>query len=295
MEKGGAKEAGEAIDGAFLQCIRYENLLSRTKEGSDIYNINHAEGEAVVCDPVTIELLKKGIEYSALSGGDFDITVGGVTKLWDFKSDRPSVPSREEAGEAAGNIGYEYISISGNAVSIQRKGCEIDLGAIAKGYIADALTRFLSERGVKSAVIDLGGNIVCIGKKREGFFEKKFRIGIEMPYSDRSDIVGVAELSDGTAVTSGVYERYFEAGGKKYHHILDPRTGYPADTDLLSVTVVSEKGRSCDCDALATICILKGLDEGKKLIEGLQGYEGLFLDRDGKQYSTSGFDYEKIM
>ena len=295
MDAGGSKEAKAVIDEAFRQCAMYEGMLSRTREGSDIYNINHADGKPVACDPVTVDLLQKGMEYSALSGGAFDITVGGLAELWDFKSDDPSVPPEKVLKEAAAHTGSEHVEISKNSVRIREPGCRIDLGAIAKGYIADRLTELFEDRGVSSAVIDLGGNIVCVGKKKEGFFEKKFRIGIETPYSDRTDITGVAELSDETAVTSGVYERYFEAGGRKYHHILDPKTGYPAETDLLSVTVVAGTGKSCDCDALATICILKGLDEGKKLIEGMQGYEGLFLDREGKHHTTAGFDYEKIM
>ncbi len=293
METGGSEEAQKLIDDVFSECDRYESLLSRTREGSDIRNINSAEGESVKCDDVTIDVIKKGIEYCAMSDGAFDITVGSLSKLWDFKSEKPEVPAEEDIKEAVSHIGYDNIEIHGNEVTLKDPLCEIDLGAIAKGYIADRLTSYMEKRGVRSAVISLGGNIVCIGEKRTGTDTEKFRIGIETPYSDMKKISGVTEMSDGTAVTSGVYERYFEADGKKYHHILDPETGYPAETDLLSVTVISKKGRSSDCDALATICILEGLEEGKKLVESIQGYEGLFIDNDGEQYATSGFFYER--
>ena len=293
IEGGGYDEAQKVIDDFFSECSRYEALLSRTREGSDIYNINHSGGRAVKCDDITIAAIRTGMEYSALSDGNFDITVGGLTKLWDFKSDEPSLPSDEDVSEAVKHIGFDNIIISGNEVRLKDPKCEADLGGMAKGYIADALTTFMEERGVKSAVISLGGNVVCIGEKETGLDKEKFRIGIETPYSDMKKISGVMEMSDATAVTSGVYERFFEKNGRKYHHILDPKTGYPVMSDLLSVTVISEKGRSADCDALATICILEGLEEGRKLIEGLQGYEALFIDTEGRQYPTDGFCYEK--
>lgn len=292
MESGGKDEAEKVIDDVFSECGRYEGLLSRTREGSDIWNINHADGKAVKCADETVDVIKKGIEYSVMSDGVFDITVGSLTGLWDFKSDEPEVPAKEDIKEAVSHIGYENIEIRENEVALRDPAAVIDLGGIAKGYVADRLTQYMEERGVKSAVISLGGNIVCIGEKRTGTEAGKFRIGIETPYSDMKKISGVTEMSDGTAVTSGVYERYFEADGKKYHHILDPKTGYPAESDLLSVTVTAEKDRSADCDALATICILEGLDKGKELLEGMEGYEGLFIDKDGRQYATQGFDYE---
>lgn len=292
IENGGYEEAEKVIDDVFSECGRYEGLLSGTREGSDIRNINQAEGKSVRCDDITIDLIRKGIDYSKLSGGAFDITAGSLTSLWDFKSDEPKVPAKEDISEAVKHIGCDRILISGNEVTLTDRLTQIDTGGIAKGYIADRLTAYMEERGVKSAVISLGGNIVCIGEKKTGTGTEKFKIGIETPYSDMKKISGVIKMSDGTAVTSGVYERYFEKDGRKYHHILDLKTGCPKMSDLLSVTVISEKGRSADCDALATICILKGLEDGKKLIESMEGYEGLFIDADGKQHATAGFEYE---
>ncbi|MCR5650153.1 MAG: FAD:protein FMN transferase [Lachnospiraceae bacterium] len=293
IEDGGYEEAEKVTDEFFSLCNKYEALLSGTKEGADIYNINHAHGKSVVCDDITIDVIKRGMEYSRIFEGDFDITIGGVTKLWDFKSDRPHIPSDEDIAEALKHTGCDNIILSGNTLSMKDPLCEIDIGAIAKGYIADRAAEFLEERGVKSAVISLGGNIVCIGEKKEGRKTKEFKIGIETPYSDMRKISGVIGMSDETAVTSGVYERFFEAEGRKYHHIIDPGTGYPVQTDLLSVTVVADKGKSADCDALATICILKGRDEGKRLLQEREGFEGLFIDIQSDRYATEGFDYEK--
>ena len=293
IETGGHDEAEKLIDEVFERCVTYEKLLSRTKEGSDVYRINHAGGEGVICDDITVDLIETAIRYCALSGGDFDISVGGLTKQWDFRSDEPDVPSDENIKEAVKHVGFDNIVVSGNEVRLRDPLCEIDLGAVAKGYIADRLTEFMEQRGVKSAVISLGGNIVCIGEKKDGRESGRFRIGIETPYSDQRKISGVVAMSDETAVTSGVYERFFEKDGKMYHHILDPKTGYPADTDLLSVTVISGKGRSADCDALATICVLKGADEGKRFLKGMTGYEGFFIDKNGVQYATDGFILEE--
>lgn len=310
------ENAAAVIDDAFSLCSHYESLLSRTKEETDIYKINHADGEPVECDADTIEVLEKGIQYCELSGGKFDITIGRVTDLWDFHDENPAVPDEEELNEATSSVDYRSIVIDGNRVSLTNPGAEIDLGGVAKGFIADKVGDHLREEGVTSAIISLGGNIECVGSKLEsGSTDQKersstssssesgelkvsaseegedtpFVVGIEKPFSDQTQIVGAVDAIDSTVVTSGVYERYFVEGGRLYHHILDATTGYPAQTDVIGVTIHSKDGNSADCDALATICTLLGSEEGMKLIDGLDGYEAAFIvTEDGSSVTTAG-------
>ena len=281
MEGMSEKKAEEVIDGAYEVCSKYENLLSKTRKASDIYKINHAEGQAVTCDPKTIEVIKKGIEYGDLSDGLFDITIGKVTDLWNFHTDKPAVPKQEVIDEVLPDVGYKQIVIDGNTVRMENPKGEIDLGGIAKGYIADRVTDYLVDQKVTSAVVNLGGNICAIGYK-DAEDKTDFNIGIKKPYTKENEIVGTIGVNNKTVVTSGSYERYFEQDGKRYFHILDPKTGFPKETGLDSVTIVGGLGRSCDCDALATICFMKGAEEGKKFIDSQKGYGALFIDTDGK-------------
>ena len=181
---------------------------------------------------------------------------------------------------AQGCTNFEQLEkISNNA----KNNAKIDLGAIAKGYIADKVAEFLESKGVTSAVVDLGGNIVVIGEKGESIDNPvgtEFKVGIADPNSE--GLLGLLECKDKTVVTSGTYERYFELDGKRYHHVLDTKTGYPADTDLLAVTIVADKGHSVDCDGLSTSCLALGKEKGLKLIQGLDGVQAIFIDKDGK-------------
>ncbi len=281
------KAAQAAIEEAFSLCSEYELLLSKTMEGSDIWNINHAGGEPVSCDARTRELIQKGIAYGDLSGGLFDITIGPAEDLWDFHSDNPKVPDAKALAEAVSHVDYQNIAVDASAGTVQLTDpeAEIDLGGIAKGYIADAVCKNLRQNNVTSAIVSLGGNIECIGEKAEG---TPFSIGIETPYSDRTEIAGAAQLSNGTLVTSGVYERYFAVDGKEYHHILSPETGYPVDSDVLGVTIRGKEGTSADCDALSTTCLMLGAEKGMALMEGLDGYEAFFILRDGTTMQTDG-------
>ena len=274
---GKEERARELIQGAFELCGRYEDILSKTRENSDIYRINNSHGSFVVCDPETVAVIKKGIYYGELSGGRFDITVGGLSELWDFHTDDPELPEKEDIEEALKHVGYKNIETDGNRVRLTDSQAKLDIGGLAKGYIADRVSQYLKKEGVKSAVISLGGDVVCIGEKKINGESTKFKVGIETPYSDMSRISRTIELSDGTAVTSGVYERFFEKDGKKYHHILDPKTGYPVQTDMLSATVISDEGASCDCDALATICIMLGYEEAERFMQGQKGFSKVFI------------------
>ena len=293
MEEMGEESAKNAIDEAFALCSHYESLLSRTKEGSDIYKINHAGGKPVDCDPETVEVIRKGLSYSEMSGGAFDITIGRVSDLWDFHAEVPAVPSKEDLQKAVATVNWKNVIVNGNTVTVTDPDTHLDLGGIAKGFIADRVGEKLEESGVTSAVISLGGNIVCIGQKPAGKDSKPFRVGIEKPYSDLSEIVGAVDCEDETIVTSGVYQRFFERDGVRYHHILNPATGYPAETDLAGVTLKARKGRSADCDAMATILLIMGEKKGLKAAEEAEGIEAFFITADGRYVSTDGMGFEE--
>ena len=283
------KEALQLITDAFALCDDYEKILSKTVEGSDVYRINHAGGQAVEVDSATIEVVNKGLEYSRLSGGAFDITIGKVSDIWNFQEmddegNRVGViPEADVISEAMNHVDYNAVVVEGNTIRLTDPAAELDLGGIAKGYIADKVAEFLESKGVTSAVVDLGGNIVVIGEKGESIDNPvgtEFKVGIADPNSE--GLLGLLECKDKTVVTSGTYERYFELDGKRYHHVLDTKTGYPADTDLLAVTIVSDKGHSVDCDGLSTSCLALGKEKGLKLIQGLDGVQAIFIDKDGK-------------
>lgn len=286
------ENAGKAIDKAYKTCADYEALLSKTREGSDIYKINHANGAPVECSDQTIELLKIALNYCELSGGKFDITIGKVTDLWDFHSDEPKVPADADIKSALSDVNYKQIVIEGNTVTMTNPKGEIDLGAIAKGYISDRVVETLRAEGVTSAIVDLGGNICALGSKEE---DKPFTIGIKDPQSNDGGVIGKIPLSDGTMVTSGTYERSFEVDGKVYHHILDVKTGYPVNSGVLSVTIIGGDGKSVNCDALSTMCLILGVGDGSKLIESQEGVAAIFVDTNGKITKTSGVKgFEKV-
>ncbi len=278
------ERAADAIDQAFALCADYEGLLSATKEGSDIYRINHADGKTVECDEKTVDVIRKGLYYGKVSGGKFDITVGKAAALWDFHDETPKVPSKSRVKEAMKGVGYEGVRVDGNRVTLGNPHMEITLGGVGKGYVGDKACELLEELGVNSAVVNFGGNIITIGGKKD----EDFKIGIQKPFSDSGETLGYMEVKDATVVTSGIYERGFESGGKYYHHILDVETGWPAETDTVSVTLVGEKGTSADCDAMSTICLLLGVKDGMKFIDGVPGVEAVFVDRDGKITKTEG-------
>lgn len=282
------EKASSIIDDAFMVCADYELLLSKTKEGSDIWKINHADGKAVKCDKDTIEVIEKGLYYGDLSDGRFDITIGKVTDLWDFHADEPKVPEKSKVKECLSHVDYRMINIDGDKVSLDDPDAQIDLGGIAKGYICDKVTEFLKDQGVESGIVNLGGNIAVIGQKNG---KDDFMVGIEKPFSDRSEVVGAVPAHDKTFVTSGIYERCFEQDGKTYHHILDVKTGYPVDSDIISVSIISDLGESGNCDGLSTLCLTMGVDEATKLINSIDGVEAVFIDKDEKITFTDGANF----
>lgn len=274
------------LQGAFDLCRYYENLFSKTIEGSDIYRINHSGGKPTVVSLQTVELLERGIAFGKMSNGMFDITAGSITDIWDFTSKEVKVPSPEEIKEAVIHVGRGEISIgkgeNGGIITVA-DGIKIDVGAIAKGYIADQITCYLQEQGVKSAIVNLGGNLSLIGKKVD---DTPFTVGIRDPLGEAGDYIASINEADISIVSSGSYERYFIEDGILYHHILDPYTGYPANSDLAGVTILCKDG--IRADAMSTICFLAGKEKGLALAESQQDLEAFFVTKDGKISYTSG-------
>ena len=268
-------------------CQKYNTMFSMYVEGSDIYNINHAQGMPVDVSSDTATLIKKGIYYGDLSNGSFDITIGSVSQLWDFTSGSGTVPDADAIASALSHVNYKNISVSDNTVQLLDPNASIDVGAIAKGYIADRLKEYLISQDVKSAIINLGGNVLCIGGKPD---DSSFKIGIQKPFADRSETIAVMDIKDKSVVSSGVYERCFEQDGTLYHHLLNPKTGYPYDNGLIAVTIISDQ--SVDGDALSTTCFALGLEDGLKLAESLDDVQAFFVTSDYEIHYTKDFQKE---
>lgn len=276
-------------------CDKYEKIFSRTASDSELYQLNHRELTPVagtedtfqVSNPLA-ELIRKGLYYSELSEGAFDIAIEPLTSLWDFTAEDPQVPEDRLIQKALTKCDYHNVSVSdNNEVILKTEDTAIELGAIAKGYIADRLKDYLISQGVKSAIINLGGNVLCIGGKPN---DSSFKIGIQKPFADRSETIAVMDIKDKSVVSSGVYERCFEQDGTLYHHLLNPRTGYPYDNGLIAVTIISDE--SVDGDALSTTCFALGLEDGMKLAESLDNVQAFFVTSDYEIHYTKDFQKE---
>ncbi len=256
---------------------------------TDIINVNDNKGDLVRIGEETYEILKYSKELSEKTNGLFDITTGDLTNLWNF-SNNPNKPSNEDIDKIIPFISFENLNLEkkerleGEDVEhdyfalLEEGSSEIDLGGIAKGYIADRISDFLIQQGVTEAIVNLGGNTVAIGYKNGN---EPWKIGVETSRFDAKEMIGYLNLNNQTAVTSGVYERYFEENGVRYHHVLDPHTGYPVDTDLVSVTVIGELGMSYMADGLSTSCLLLGKEKAKELMKDYPEFQYIFVDENG--------------
>lgn len=283
------KQDATILNGCFDLIKMYENIFSRTSKSSELYALNHnavsQRGRSFQISEELTGILSYGLYYSKLSGGAFDISVEPITSLWDFKTEEPELPNPAKLKDALKFVNYESIQLNGNKISYAVDGVGIDLGAIAKGYIADRVKDYLISKGVKSALINLGGNVLCIGVKPDG---TPFRIGIQKPYADRNETIATIDIKDLSVVSSGVYERYFILDGISYHHILNPDTGYPYDNGLVSVTIISKK--SVDGDGLSTTCFALGLEKGLNLIASIPDTYAVFITQDDSIYYSNGFE-----
>lgn len=285
-----------------------EDRISWRREG-DISKLNNAAGKQTVeVEPETISLLEDMLELCKRSGRALDITLGPVTRLWNFDSE-PSLPGTQKLESALALVGYEmlmtgeeaYFEMSSvprelfdgnkepldNAAALTKAGMAVDLGAVGKGAALDAAVKVYESSGVTRAVIAVGGSVACYGSKPDG---SGWRVAVRDPESAGG--LGVLTLKDGYVSTSGSYEKYFEQDGKTYHHILDPRTGYPAESGLVSVTVYIPAGSGLEnpgalSDGLATACFVLGMEESITLLESY-GAEAIFIDGEKRVYVTDG-------
>lgn len=276
----GAEES--LLDDVWAACARYESLLSKTVPGSDVDRINRSEGQPVTVDPETWTILKEAKAINESSGGAFSITIAPIVAMWDFTGGTGRMPTDEQRLAALPLVDDSQLTLGENNTVTLAPGAEIDLGGIAKGYIADKVAEIVRER-CYGATISLGGNTYVVGQKPAGSL---WAVGIQDPNGQTGVPLLKLSLQDGTVVTSGVYERYFILDGKRYHHILDPKTGLPADTGLMSATVVCES--SMKADALATACIVLGAEEAIRLLEA-EGAGGVLITYDGTLIETTGF------
>lgn len=274
----------EILDECKSICHKYDAMFSATNPDSEISKINQAGGNPVEVSSETATVIKKGLYYGKLSNGAFDITVGKVSSLWNFTAENPSIPDAAAIADAVEHVDYKKVLVSGNTVTMQDPEAAIDLGAIAKGYIADRLKEYLEKEGVRHANINLGGNVQTIGGKPDG---SAFNIGIQEPFSETGIPITSVKIKDQSIVTSGTYQRYFEKDGTIYHHILDPKTGYPCQNGLSSVTIITDS--SLTADALSTTCFVLGPEEGLKLVNQLDNVDAIFINNENEITYSNNF------
>lgn len=261
-----------------------EDILSANKENTNIFHINEQAGIApVIARKETLEILSLALYFSEKTNGAFDPTVGPLVKIWGIGTNEAVVPSFEKIQTALSLVDYKKVIISGNTVFLADKGMKLDLGAIAKGYAADEVVKILEKHKIKRAIIDLGGNVYAVGKKSR---TKPWSIGIRDPEVESGKPILSVAIENKSVVTSGIYQRNFIENGKLYHHILDTATGFPAENDLLSVTIISSS--SIQADALSTSAFLLGTEKGLKFIENTENTEALFITKNKDVFVTKG-------
>ncbi|MCY6484850.1 FAD:protein FMN transferase [Clostridium aestuarii] len=280
------KVSTDVLEKVFDELSTIEDKMSINKDTSEVININSKSGlDYVNVSDDTFYVIQKGTYYSQLSNGKFDISIGPIVKLWNIGTDKARLPSTEEIKNKLPLVNHKNILINQaeKKVMLNKKDMRLDLGGIAKGYAADEAKKILKENGVNHAIINLGGNILTLGNKPN---KSNWKLGVQNPFEPRGKYLGTLKVADKSVVTSGVYERYFEKDGKRYHHILNPKDGYPVTNSLVSVSIISDN--SIDGDALSTTAFALGLNDGLKLIESLDNIDAIFVTKDSDIYISSG-------
>lgn len=278
----------ELLKEATQKIHNLESLFSVTQQDSDIYKLNHSAGENSVNIALeTADVLQNAKEISQITNGAYNTTISPIVKLWGFTEDEHHVPTKNELQKLLPNVNMDYLELESNdsnewTAFLQKSDMAVDLGGIAKGYTSDYLTKWLKDQGVESGYLSLGGNVSAIGLRNNG---EKWRIGIQDPL-DSNELVGVLKIEDQSVITSGGYQRFFETDGKKYHHILDPSNGFPAESGLLSVTIISKNGTKAD--GLSTALFVMGLEQATALWRNSNDFEAVFVTKDQKVFVTEG-------
>jgi thiamine biosynthesis lipoprotein len=263
---------------------KIDSNMSVTNPDSEISQINkNAGNKSIVVSEDTFLVIKKGKYYSSFSDGLFDITSGPLIELWSVGKSNQKKPEENEVKNAVKLIDYRKIILneSNNSIFLGQNGIKLDLGGIAKGYTADKIYEYLKQKKIKSALINLGGNVYAIGNKKIG---KEWNIGIQNPFEERGSCIGILKIKNKAVITSGKYERFFEENGIKYHHIFDTKTGYPSRSDLASVTIVDSNAMRAD--ALSTCIFLMGYKHAKVFLENVKDINAVLINEKKEIYLT---------
>jgi thiamine biosynthesis lipoprotein len=282
------KESERAINEAIQRLVDIDDKMSAFKNSSEISKINKNAGfPPQVVSNDTFYVIDKAITYSELSDGTFDPTIRPLVSLWGIGTNSERIPEKNEIEEKLKLVNYRDILLNktDNYIGLKYQHQSIDVGGIAKGYAADEVINIFIKHDIKSAIVDLGGNIFVLGDKNNG---SPWNVGIQNPFEPRGNHVGILSLKNKSIVTSGNYERFFMKNGESFHHIIDPKTGYPSKSKVISATIISDK--SIDGDGLSTGVYIMGIDKAMKLIESLKGIDAIFITEDKNVYITSGIN-----
>ncbi|MGG5342443.1 FAD:protein FMN transferase [Enterococcus sp. AZ192] len=282
----------DVLDKAFARVKELGDKITVNEKGSEIDAINEQAGiKPVKVSDDVYPLIKRAYEYSEDSSGGFDMAIGPITQLWHIGFDDARKPSQEEIDQALKLVDYHKVKLNDEdqTVYLEEKGMQLDLGAIAKGYITDEVVKVLKDNGVTTAIVDLGGNVFVLGHSPRGK-DMDWNVGIQDPNKARNTVVGTVQESNKTLVTSGIYERYLKVDGETYHHLFDPKTGYPFDNDIAGVTVITKK--SIDGDGLSTAVFSMGVKKGLEYAESLKDVDVIFVTKEDKVYVSK--DIEKV-
>lgn len=275
--------AGTALDEAESRIREIESLLSVTDENSELYAINHSEGTAVTLNIDTENVLSFALEMANKTNGALEPTIYPVLTAWGFTTENYQIPTQEKLDQLLQSVRFDKVQIENHALALP-DGMQLDLGAVAKGYAGDEIVKLLKNSGVAFAIISLGGNVHTIGTKPDG---GRWRVGLKAP--DTDGYIGVLEVADCAVITSGSYQKYFTGGdGRQYHHIIDPATGRPADSGLVSVTVVGREGKLCD--ALSTALFVMGAEDAIAYWRQYSNFEMILLAEKDGLYITEGLE-----
>lgn len=284
----------EALQSAFERIDELEKKLTTDsqQQTSEIEQINSQAGiQGVKVSPDVYQLIKTAADYSEQSEGGFNYTIGAITQLWRIGREDARKPEQTEIDEALKKVDYQKVTFSDEeqTVFLQDAGMQIDLGAIAKGYITDEVVKILKEQGVTSAILDLGGNIYVLGEnpnQEDGLWT----VGVQDPNLARGVTIGSLKTTNQTIVTSGIYERKLEVGNQVYHHIFDSTTGYPYENDLASVSIITDQ--SIEGDALSTLVYSKGIKAGLEYVEQEtdDSTNAIFVSKNNQVYVTKGLE-----
>lgn len=275
--------AADALAQAETRIEELEGLWSVTEESSEIYAVNHSDGQPVSVSEDTAEIISFALEMAKETGGALEPTIYPMLTAWGFTTNEHHVPSPQEITGLLENVDYRKVSVSGNTIRLE-PDMMLDLGAVGKGYASDEIASLLRGNGITSAMLNLGGNIVMIGSRPDG---SGWRLGLQNPFGD--DTIGVLTAADCAVVTSGNYENFFTAeDGTIYGHIIDPATGYPVNNDLAAVTIVAQEGKLCD--ALSTSLFVMGVDGAMEYWKEHPGFEMILITQEQEILITEGLE-----